>query len=282
MTTETVRTEDGATAELRFCRRLDDPSAPVLICMPAMGTRAAYYTPLADAVVQAGFQVVVGELRGQGTSSVRVQRGVRYGYHEMVTYDYPALFRAVADAFPHAPRYLLGHSLGGQVGMLYLSQEPHMAKGVVLVGAPSCHYRGWPFPVSLGMLAGVHVAVAVSSVVGYYPGRRIGMLGDNSAGTMYDFAAQVRTGRYQVPSSDVDFEALLAKVDLPVLAVTVQGDRMAPSGGTRGLCDKLKSARVIHWDLVLDGGARGNPHYGWVRESSGLVERVRTFVDTHA
>ncbi|MGW0820028.1 alpha/beta hydrolase family protein [Streptomyces sp. NPDC002845] len=282
VTTETVRADDGAEVRLRFCRRLDDPSAPVLICMPAMGTRAAYYTPLADALFEAGFQVVVGELRGQGTSSVRVRRGVRYGYHEMVTYDYPALFRAVADAFPRAPRYLLGHSLGGQLGTLYLSQEPHMAEGAILVGAPSCHYRGWPFPMNVGMLAGVHFAAAVSSVLGYYPGRRIGMLGDNSARTMYDFATQVRTGRYQVPSSDVDFEALLPKVDLPVLAVTIEGDRMASSGGTRGLCDKLRSARVTHWDLVLDDGARGNPHYGWVRGNAALVERVRTFVDTHA
>jgi len=250
--------------------------------MPAMGTRAAYYTPLADALLEAGFQVVIGELRGQGSSSVRVRRGVRYGYHEMVTYDFPALFQAVAADFPRAPRYLVGHSLGGQLGTLYLSQEPHMAQGAILVAAPSCHYRGWPFPMNLGLLAGAHFAVAVSSVLGYYPGRRIGMLGDNSAQTMSDFAAQVRTGRYLVPSSEVDFESLLGKVDLPVLAVTVQGDRMAPADGTRGLCDKLRSARVTHVDLVPDVGARADPHYGWVRDNSALVERVRTFVATHS
>ncbi|MEV7442664.1 alpha/beta fold hydrolase [Streptomyces sp. NPDC091204] len=279
MTTETVRAEDGATADVRLYRRPDEPTAPVLVCMPAMGTRAASYTPLAEALAGAGFQVAVGELRGQGTSSVRPGRGVRYGYHEIVAYDFPALFRTVSAAFPGAPRHLLGHSLGGQLGTLYLSQEPHMAAGAVLVGAPSCHYRGWPFPLGLGMLAGFQLAAAFSSAYGYFPGRRIGVLGNDSAQILRDMATQVRTGRYDVPSSPVDFEPCLAKLDLPVLAVTVRGDAMAPPAGVRGLGDKLTSARVTHWELVLGDGVRGSRHYGWIRDHASLVERVRTFVD---
>ncbi|MFG2340814.1 alpha/beta fold hydrolase [Streptomyces yangpuensis] len=279
VTTRAVRAEDGATAEVRLHRRPADPSSPVLVCLPAMGTRAAAYAPLADALAGAGFQVAVGELRGQGTSSVRVRRGVRYGYHEMVAYDYPALFRAVEAAFPQAPRYLLGHSLGGQLGALYLSQEPHMAAGAVLVGAPSCHYRGWPFPQSIGMLAAFQLAAAFSAVYGYFPGRRIGVLGNDSAQVLRDMAAQVRTGRYNVPSSVVDFEPALAKLDLPVLAVAVRGDAMAPPGGVRGLAGKLTGARVTYWELVLGEGVRGSRHYAWIRDSAALVERVRAFVD---
>ncbi|MFF8263728.1 alpha/beta fold hydrolase [Streptomyces virginiae] len=279
VTTETVRAGDGATAEVRLHRTPDDPSAPVLVCMPAMGTRAAAYAPLADALAGAGFQVAVGELRGQGTSSVRAGRGVRYGYHEMVAYDYPALFRAVEAAFPAAPRHLLGHSLGGQLGALYLSQEPHMASGAVLVGAPSCHYRGWPFPQSLGVLAAFQLAAAFAAVYGYFPGRRIGVLGNDSAQVLRDMATQVRTGRYHVPSCEVDFEPALAKLELPVLAVAVKGDAMAPPGGVRALAGKLTSARVTYWELALGEGAKGSRHYAWIRDSAALVARVRSFVD---
>lgn len=155
--TELVRAADGATFELELYPNPDRPSAPVLVCMPAMGTPAAYYAPLAEALSAAGLQVALGELRGQGTSSVRAADGARYGYHEMVTLDYPALFRAVEAALPLAPRYLLGHSLGGQLGTLYLGTEPEMAKGAILVATPSCDYRGWSFPKSLGVLGGVHL-----------------------------------------------------------------------------------------------------------------------------
>ncbi|MFI1282052.1 alpha/beta fold hydrolase [Streptomyces sp. NPDC020858] len=279
VTTETVHAADGATAHVVFHRQPDEPSAPVLVCMPAMGTRAAAYAPLAEALGRAGFQVAVGELRGQGTSSVRVGRGVRYGYHEMVAYDCPALFRAARAAFPAAPRYLLGHSLGGQLGTLYLGQEPHMAAGAVLVGAPSCHYRGWPFPQRLGMLAGFQLAAAFASVYGYFPGRRIGVLGNDSRQVLRDMATQVRTGRYQVPSSEVDFESALAALELPVLAVAVKGDVMAPPGGVRGLGDKLTRARVTYWELALGDSVQGSRHYGWIRDNAALIDRVRRFVN---
>jgi len=277
VTTRTVRAEDGTTCEVRVHRRLDDPSAPVLVCMPAMGTRAAYYTPLAEALSAAGFQVVVGELRGQGTSSVRPGRGVDYGYHEMVAYDCPALFALAATEFPASRRHLLGHSLGGQLGMLHLSREPKSADGAILVGAPSCHYRGWPPPRGLGMLVGLQLASAAAALYGRFPGRRLGVLGDDSAGVVRDLAFQSRTGSYQVPSTDVDFEALLTKLDLPVLAVTVEGDQMAPRACVQNLCDKLPSASVTHFDLPLDATHR-NPHYAWVRENAPLVERIRRFI----
>lgn len=182
----------------------------------------------------------------------------------------------VATEFPSAPRHLLGHSLGGQLGMLHLSQDPGSATGAILVGTPSCHYRGWPLPRGLGMLAGLHLAIAIGWSYGSFPGRRLGVLGDDSTQVIRDMAAQTRTGRYQVPSSDVDFEPLLAKMDLPVLAVTVEGDAMAPPGSVRNLTDKLANARVTHWNLPLDGTHR-NPHYAWVRENTALVERVRMF-----
>ncbi|MCX5582298.1 hypothetical protein [Streptomyces erythrochromogenes] len=152
-----------------------------------------------------------------------------------------------------------------------------MASGAVLVGAPSCHYRGWPFPQSLGVLAAFQCAAAFSAVYGYFPGRRIGVLGNDSAQVLKDMAT--RTGRYHVPSSEVDFEPALAKLELPVLAVAIKGDAMAPPGGVRGLAGKLTSARVTYWELALGEGARGSRHYAWIRDSAALVERVRTFVD---
>lgn len=70
-------------------------------------------------------------------------------------------------------------------------------------------------------------------------------------------ATQVRTGRYQVPSSGVDFESALAALELPVLAVAVKGDAMAPPGGVRGLGDKLTRARVTYWELALGDSVQG-------------------------
>ena len=278
----TLRAADGATAQARLYRIPDQPEAPVLVCMPAMGTHGAYYAPLAEALRNAGLQVAIGELRGQGSSSIRPGRSARYGYHEIVTQDYPALFRAVESAFPSSKRYLFGHSLGGQLGALYLGLEPHMVEGAILIGAPSCWYRAWPFPSSVGRLAGIHLAMLIARVYGYFPGRRLGVLGDDSSGVLYDLATQMRTGLYRVPSSDLDFEELLAKVTLPILSVWIDGDNMATAAGVRGLGDKLASAQLTYWNFSPERRSAKRPHYGWIRENAAVVDRVRTFVNTHA
>lgn len=127
------------------------------------------------------------------------------------------------------------------------------------------------------MLAGLHLAIAIGWSYGHFPGLRLGALGDDSPQLIRDLATQTRTGVYQVPSSDTDFEPLLAELNLPVLAVTVEGDGMAPRTAVHNLTAKLTNARVTHWDLPLNGTHR-NPHYAWVRENTSLVERVRAFV----
>lgn len=280
--TITLRAGDGATAQVRLYRIAEQPDAPVVVCMPAMGTQGAYYAPLAEALRDAGLQVAIGELRGQGSSSIRPGRDASYGYHEIVTRDYPALFRAVESAFPASKRYLLGHSLGGQLGALYLSLEPHMAQGAILVGAPSCWYRAWPFPSNLGRLAGIHLALLISRVYGYFPGTRLGILGDDSRGVLSDLASQMRTGDYRVPSTNLDFEHLLSEVNLPVLAVVLDQDNLATAAGVRGLGDKLARARLTYWTFSPDKRSKKHPHYGWIRDNAAVVERVRTFVSTHA
>ncbi|MEU0193948.1 hypothetical protein ABZ250_29505 [Streptomyces afghaniensis] len=79
----------------------------------------------------------------------------------------------------------------------------------------------------------------------------------------------------------MNFEPLLSKVDLPVLAVVIEGDNLAPRRGIQAFCKKLTSAQVTHWDLVLDGSAHRNRHYGWVHANASLVDRVRAFVSSH-
>jgi predicted alpha/beta hydrolase len=277
-TFETVRASDGATFQMRVLKQARDPMAPVLVCMPAMGTKGEFYVPLASALFAAGFQVAVGELRGHGTSSVRARSGARYGFQDMIAYDYPALFEAVERAFPKAPRFLLGHSLGGQLGMLYLSRNVEMAAGAILVAAPSCYYKGWPFPLNLGVLVGTHVALAIAECVGFFPGSRLGFVGNEAAQVMRDWTRQVRTGKYRPRASTDDFEQLLANLRMPVLAIAIARDRLAPEGAIAHLRAKLRSADVDSWTYAPTRPSR-SPHFGWVRDCDAIVARVRRFVD---
>src|SRR5262249_52967222 len=154
-------------------------------------------------------------------------------------------------------RFLLGHSLGGQLGMLYLSRHPEMADGAILVGAPSCYYKGWRFPKDLVMLLAIHLAIPIASHVGFFPGSRLGILGDESTQVMRDLARQVRTGEYRPAASPEDFEQLLRELRIPVLAITISGDDLAPERGIDHLCGKLRRADITRWTYCPEGAGVG-------------------------
>jgi predicted alpha/beta hydrolase len=276
---EAVRATDGCLFQMRVFKQPRTPHAPVLVCMPAMGTKGDIYVPFASALFEAGFQVAVGELRGHGTSSVRARSGARYGFHEMVAYDYPALFEATNRVFPGASRFLVGHSLGGQLGMLYLSRNVGAAAGAILVAAPSCYYRAWPFPLNVGVLVGTHVALAIATCVGYFPGSKLGFAGNEATQVMRDWTRQIRTGSYRPHASKDGFEQLLAELRLPVLAVTIAQDRLAPDSAIAHLCAKLRNAAVDTWTYAPKHTKRSPPHFAWVRDSGPLVDRIKRFVD---
>jgi predicted alpha/beta hydrolase len=103
----------------------DGIGAPAILIQPAMGVKAGYYAPLATALAETGHNVAVSELRGHEESGGRRPgRNYDFGYHEMLTEDWPQAVAAVKARFSGAPFYLYGHSLGGQISAIYAAHHP--------------------------------------------------------------------------------------------------------------------------------------------------------------
>lgn len=269
-----VTAADGAASKITVFTADHAPDAPVLICMPAMGTAARFYEPLAEPIVREGWRFVTADLRGVGLSAVRVKRGGVFGYREMVESDWPAVVRKTREMFPGAPVYLLGHSLGGQLSALYLAENPGAVAGLILVAAPSVHWRGWDAPLNAGVLAGTQAACAVAALLGYFPGRKLGFGGTEARGVIGDWARQARTGRYEPRGASVDYERRLADLEAPVLAFSFEDDFLSPPRAVGNLLAKMRRARVTHVTLAGDG----LDHFRWVRNPDILVGKIREWL----
>ncbi|WP_158718909.1 alpha/beta fold hydrolase [Streptomyces globisporus] len=274
---------DGAALVVRVHARVE-PTAPVVVVLPAMGTAARHYTPLVRALHRRGATVVTTDLRGHGESTPVPARGIRFGYRELVEHDIGAVLDAVERAFPRAPRLLLGHSLGGQLGLVHCGLLRPRLAGVVLVASGSAWWRALgtgavPRPGARWLVRSL-LCVAGAELLGYWPGDRFGFGGRESVGVMRDWARQMRTGRYEAGGSAADYEAALGRVDLPVLAVDVEGDALAPPRAVDHLCAKLTSARVRRWSYrTSDAGGRRLDHFRWIRHNAGLVERIAAWAE---
>lgn len=247
---------------------------PLVVLLPAMGTPAGYYRPFAGALREAGMAVVVADLRGTGGSTPAATRSCGYGYAELVDDVGAVLDAARADGSTRRV-VLLGHSLGGQLGLLHLALTGRRdVDGIALVASCLPHWRNYPtwtgwvvLPVTLG----IH---ALTTVLGFWPGWAFA--GRQSRGVVRDWAHSVRTGRFPTLGG-ADPMPALARLDAPVLYVSVDNDRLAPHEIVDTSCELLPAAAVSRERYTAAEAGGPVDHFRWTRASAPLARRIATF-----
>lgn len=273
-------------SELRVFRHTGAPeqASPTILCLPAMGVAAKKYDALALALSQQGFNVAIAEMRGIGSSSVRASRAQDFGYQEIVCNDIPAAKAQLDALFPGEDVYFLGHSLGGQMASLYLGQNPEASAGLILCASCTVYFNNWPFPANLGLLLFTQFGGLLATVMGYFPGRRLGFGGREAKSVMQDWAYNARSGRYRSRQADLDLEGNLNNIQCPVLTINFSDDTFAPLTGTNHLVDKFSSAasanrRKIGLTAEHIGATRAD-HFAWIKQPQEVAINVANWVQT--
>lgn len=266
----------GARVEARQWS-CDAPRASVLV-LPALGIRASYYQTLAASLAARGLTVTTADLRGHGEHSVRVARGVSFGYAELVD-DVLAIARQLNDQQP-GPLFLLGHSLGGQLGLLASGAAPELFAGVVVVASGTPYHRGYPPRDARRIRLLARLIPLITGVVGYYPGERLGFGGRESAGLMRDWARLALEGRFSVQGRDAP--AWLARIERPVLAVSLAGDSMAPVAALDQMLAMVPRAQVRREHLTAERcDPRALDHLRWARDPAAVVDLIDAWLEPH-
>ena len=250
----------------------------LLYWVPAMGMPARQYLPLAEVLAARGIAVVVHEWRGIGSSSLRAGRRRNWGYRELLQDDLAAGMAAVRERWPQASGWIGGHSLGGQLGVLYAALHPHQFAGVVLVASGAPYWRkfrhGWRIGLAL-MLAPL-----LAGLVGYLPGRRLGFAGNEARGVISDWARSGRSGRYAAHGLGEDLERKLAGLRLPLLALRLRDDWLGPEASLDWLLGKLAAAECVRIVLApQDMDGQPADHFNWMQHPAPIAARIADWID---
>lgn len=251
----------------------------LLYWLPAMGMPARHYLPLARSLAERGIAVVLHEWRGVGSSDRRASRHCDWSYRQLLLDDLPAGMAAVSEHWPTARRWLGGHSLGGQFAMLYASLHPSTFAGLLLVASGAPYWRrfrhGWLIRMAYAL------APLLAQLVGYLPGRRIGFGGNEARGVIDDWARSGRCGRYAATRMAQDFEARLAAMQLPLLALRLKDDWFGPPASLEWLLGKL-GAGIRQIEVISRDDLGGNPadHFGWMKTPTPIAARVAEWFAT--
>lgn len=270
-----VATPDGASLALRVLPH-PDPAAPVVLILPAMAIKAKFYLPLVKALHAAGLAAAFVDLRAQGESRPALGEGPDFGYRELVEVDLPAVMDMLGKRFPHTSPHLFGHSLGGQLALLYSAAEPDRVAGVTTIGTGSVYWRSFEPGRRLEILVKMQGVGLVCRLRGRWPGG--GGIGPMTAGVMADWVRHARTGRYRPRGSERDYDRLLHELSLPVLVISLDRDPLGPESTVRFLCDRMPSAKLTRWHIDASSGMTHIGHASWVKDSGVLGPAVAAWI----
>ncbi|GGA45603.1 alpha/beta hydrolase family protein [Dyella nitratireducens] len=275
-----VAAADGARSEL-ICVLPAEPAEQSVYWLPAMGVPAKHYLPLAEAFAARGIAVALHEWRGIGSSNRRANRHHDWGYRELLEVDFNAGVREARTRWPNAKLWMGGHSLGGQLACLYASLHRQDVAGMLLAASGSPYWRTFSYAPLI--FAALGLAAPLSKLLGYLPGRKIGFGGNEARGVIADWSRSGRTGRYAAHGMAVDFEQQLAALQIPVWALQLRDDWLAPSRSLAWLLGKMPQASkrtgIIEPDQLA--GQRAD-HFSWMKVPESLVAQWVAWMDVDA
>ena len=283
MSKQEITSGDGAKLVLRTFEPASPAQASVVIAA-AMGVPQSYYSAFASWLAAQGLRVTTFDYRGSGDSRPNTRHGGLRGFKADL-FDWARDYEAVIDhahaALPNQPLYLLGHSLGGQLpGMI---RNQHKVHGLLGIGAGSGYWRHNAPQLKRLVPFFWWVAVPLATrLFGYFPGRRLGMVGDLPRGVILQWRRWCLNPRYSAGAEGAAVAQAYAAARFPVHSLYITDDEMMTVQGTQALLDLYGQApRSLEHITPQDGSARRVGHFGFFREQFSQTLWPRALARLH-
>lgn len=231
----------------------------------AMGVMQDRYAAFAAWLATQGVRVLTFDYRGQGaslplTGNGRLRR-VRATLSDWRD-DYEAATHYLHAQAPELPLLLMGHSLGAQLPG-WFERTDHIS-GLLSVASGSGYWRDNAPALRPRALLMWHAMVPLLTPLwGYFPGRRLGAVGDLPAGVIRQWRRWCLHPRYSA-AEGAPALARYASVRYPILALSVTDDEMMTLRATQSLLGLYAGApRCIERVDPADFGLTRIGHLGW-------------------
>lgn len=217
------------------------PVAEVVIG-PAMAVPQTFYADFAAYLARQGYRVWTFDYRGMGESRSGPPRACKADISDWIEQDFEALIRHAGATPDQLPLYVLGHSIGGQVAPLLPSRARIAGLVNIAVGSGAARHnqpnvrRGAP-------LLWYVLTPLLCTLFGYFPGERIGVIGDVPRRAMFQWRRWCLTPDYLL-TGDPGARAAYASASYPVLGLTFSDDELLLESGSRMLHDAYSAADV--------------------------------------
>jgi predicted alpha/beta hydrolase len=272
----TTQAADGYEVPLEFFPATA-PRAQLLV-LPALGIQARLYRRLGALLAEAGINTAAMEQRGHGRSALRPSRQCDYGFREWLQQDIPAALAWLQEKAPGTPVFLAGHSLGGHLSLVARALYPRQVSGVILFTTATPYYGCFHGLMRWQVRFLIASIPIVTSLLGYYPGDRMGLGGREARRLMDDWLVMARSNRYGAEGMQQDLEQLVQSDACPVLSIYCDQDNLAPLQAIEGVTRRLRGHDVDWFEITSEAlGARAD-HASWAKHPDGAAEAITRWI----
>ncbi|AGG65470.1 alpha/beta fold hydrolase [Corynebacterium callunae] len=277
-TTSHVPMPDGSTTPVQIWAAAD-PQATLVMVWPGFGMGGYYYRPLASLLLKAGFNVAIGELRGQGQSTAKATKKNQWGYHDLAAIDFPLQIAAAKQALglkADHPMRFLAHSMGGQISCLFAGRpeaKTYNLQSIFGVGSGSPFFKAFGPKERRRLGAGAVLLGGVGGhVLGFWPGKIFGKdivgYGRQSGTHMKEWQHFNRKNSLEnLTGQDLNYVQEMKKVSIPLTLCRSANDEECPEASIDALASFLPTAPLCK--LIVPGELG---HNRWAREPAATVE----------
>lgn len=241
----------------------------VVLLHPGTAITQRFYEPFARYLLGLGFNVITYDYRGTGRSRPAQLRGFTVSMSDWINDDVRAVTHWAAARFPALPMLAVGHSLGGHA--LALSDETNALRAAVLVASHTgvtATISGVAERIKVWMVMRV-LAPVLCAVLGYMPGRKLGLGEDLPRNVMLQWSRWTTLPRYFFDDTAMDAAKRMARVRIPLLVLGFDDDPWANPGAISMLIAPLVNATIKRQQITpRDAGMPAIGHMGFFRKSS--------------
>ena len=255
---------DGFLLDARLITPTAEPRGAVII-NSGTGTRKEFYRQFAEYLAAGGFVVILYDYRGIGGSRPRSSlKNFSAAMRDWGEKDMTGVLEWLGEHFPLLPKYIIGHSIGGQlVGLM----PNHAAlRGVVMVASSSGYWRWLKTPTNFFSLLMWYGYVPISNAVfGYVPTKRWGLGEDLPAGVAREWSEWCKRKAYLTRFFDRNITSnYFRAVTCPILSLNFTDDPIANRRTVPELLGYFTAApKQVCWFAPEDIGTAKIGHNGF-------------------
>jgi predicted alpha/beta hydrolase len=265
-----VATDDGINLS---AHTFGDPLAAraAVLIVPAMAIEQQYYAPFAQWLFEQGYYAVTFDYRGVGRSRRGPLRRLKADVMTWAQRDAKAMVDWTVGRTGDKALFWVGHSLGGQI--LGLLPNAGRVAAMATVAAGSGYWREYtPGMRRIAPLLWYALVPVLLPLFGYFPGRRLNVIGDVPAGVMRQWRSWCLDPDYLFGVEDSKWRVTYGALRQPILSLSFTDDEYMSARNIESLhsfySGAPRSVRRVD-PKELSAGHIG--HFGFFRRRHGAA-----------